>query len=49
MVYFQHAGAIIKREQTLLQISDSPAFSDQFPPLHILKHIIIIIFCFNNT
>ena len=46
MVYFQHAGAIVKRERALLQISDSQAMSDPFPPLHILKHII---FCFNNT
>lgn len=48
MVYSEHAGAIVKREQTLLQIlSDSGAVSEPFHPLHILKHIIF--FCSNNT
>lgn len=46
MVYFNQAGATVKREQALLQISDSRAVSDQSLTLHILKHIIV---CFNNT
>lgn len=43
---FKHVGTIVKREQAVLQISDSQAVSDLFPPIHILKRNI---FCFNNT